>query len=87
MSQKSKAQQWLEVIDRPTRVKDTNTEIGINRHQVKRMMEAATDIIQDGSPRQTDLFVFADGSALYEKRQDDWFTADPETVAAAQERN
>jgi hypothetical protein len=51
------------------------------------MMEAATDIIQDGSPRQTDLFVFADGSALYEKRQDDWFTADLETVAAAQERN
>jgi hypothetical protein len=29
--------------------------------------------------------VFADGSGLWEKRADDWFLADPETIAAAQE--
>jgi len=53
---------------------------GIDRRAVKRMKGAAVDVIQDGSPRYTDLYVFADGSGLYEKHRDDWFTLSKEDV-------
>jgi hypothetical protein len=84
------AETWLERIDRPWMNGKTPNErvaAGIDRKAVRRMKEAAMEDIQDGSPHYTTLYVFTDGSALYEKRTDDWFIADSETVARAQENN
>jgi hypothetical protein len=77
----TKAEQWLKRIDRRTEVMGTSSRTDINRSAVRRMKAAAMDVIQDGSPRLTDLYVFADDSGLYEKRTDDWFIADPESIA------
>jgi hypothetical protein len=86
----TRAETWLEKIDRPwMNEPDAHKRVatGIDRRAVRRMKDDAVDEIQDGSPRYTDLYVFADGSGLYEKRRDDWFIADSETVARAQESN
>ncbi|MGB8582457.1 MAG: hypothetical protein WCD47_16670 [Candidatus Sulfotelmatobacter sp.] len=40
------------------------------------MKGAAEDAISEASPRYTTMYVFSDGSGLYEKREDDWFTLD-----------
>ena len=83
MANQTKAEQWLQQIDRP--LKQDGWTAGIDRNTVKQMKRAATDVLQDASPRCTDIYVFADGSGLWEKRPEDWFLADPETIAAAQE--
>jgi len=75
------AKQWIEVIDRGT------LTANVNRKAIKRMKEAAVDVIQDGADPFRDLYIFSDGSALYEKRKDDWYPADEETIARAQENN
>ena len=77
------AERWLDKIDRPLQKGGWNQ--GIDRNAVRRMKTAATDVLQDASPRCSDIYVFADGSGLWLKRQDDWFLADPATFAAAQE--
>jgi hypothetical protein len=79
MEKPNTAEQWLKRIDKPAN--------GIDRAAVRRMKGAAEDCIQDASPRCTDLYIFSDGSGLWEKRQDDWFLADAETIAEAQENN
>jgi hypothetical protein len=66
------AEQWLELID--------STE-PISRKTVKRMKGAAVDVVQEGSPRCTDIYIFSDGSGLWEKREDDWFIAETTQVA------
>jgi hypothetical protein len=76
----TKAEQWLEKIDHPKGIQGTG-QMGINRRSVKRMMEAAEHVLQDASPRCTDIYVFADGSGLWLKRQDDWYPADEDTIA------
>jgi len=68
------AETWQERIDRPQ--KKGGWYAGINKQAVKRMMDAAVDVLQSASRRCTDLYIFRDGSSLYEKRRDDWYTAD-----------
>jgi hypothetical protein len=77
------AETWLQRIDKPMAA--GGFDAGISKKAVKRMQESAVNILQDASPRCSDIYVFADGSGLWLKRQDDWFLADPETIAAAQE--
>jgi hypothetical protein len=79
------AERWLDKIDRPLE-KDGWTA-GIDRNAVKQMKNAATDCIPEGSPRYTTLYVFADGSGMYEKRTDDWFIAEAETIAREQAKH
>lgn len=74
--EKTIAEHWLEKIDHPK----PPTPCGISRDAVDRMMGDAADVIQDGSPRYTDLYVFRDGSGIYEKRQDDWFVMEAEDM-------
>ena len=69
---KTKAEQWLEQIDK------TDT---VSRKTVKRMKGAAVDVVQEGSPRCTDIYIFSDGSGLWEKREDDWFIAEKTQAA------
>ena len=78
------AEKWLEQIDRP--LKKDGWTAGINHNAVKQMKDAAADCIPEGSPRYTTLYVFADSSGMYEKRADDWFIADAETIAREQAR-
>ena len=73
------AETWLPRIDKP--ISESGFSAGISKKTVKRMQESAVNILQDASPRGSDIYVFADGSGLWLKRQDDWFLADPETVA------
>jgi len=40
---------------------------------VQRMQATAVDEIQHGSPMLNELYIFADGSGLYEKRARDWY--------------
>ena len=79
----TKAEQWLEVIDHPKGIQGTG-QMGINRRAVKGMQESAVNILQDASPRCSDIHVFADGSGLWSKRRDDWYTADQDTIAELQ---
>ena len=82
------AETWLEKIDRPwVNAKRSRSYTDIDLNAVRRMKEAAVEEIQDASPRYTSLYVFSDGSGLYEKRQHDWFLADQETIAEAQKNN
>jgi hypothetical protein len=37
------------------------------------MQATAVDEIQHGSPMLNELYIFADGSGLYEKRARDWY--------------
>jgi hypothetical protein len=74
----SKAEEWLERIDHP------ETEGDIDRRAVRRMQDGAVDVLQEASRMSTDIFVFADGSGLYEKRKDDWFPMNAEEVRHAQ---
>jgi|ERR1700733_3867622 len=67
----NKAQQWTEVIDHPTGIQGTG-QMGINRRAVKRMQDAAVDVQEHGGSY---LYIFEDGSSLYEKRRDDWYPA------------
>ena len=81
------AEQWEEKIDRPWRSEpDSNRRkwTEIDRKAVRQMKAAAADVLSKASQRYTDIYVFADGSGLWEKRTDDWFTADEEEVAEAQ---
>jgi len=57
------AKQWIEVIDRGTPTGD------VNRKAIKRMKEAAVDVIQDGGAPFCDLYMFRDGSGLYGKAE------------------
>jgi|ERR1035438_8584435 hypothetical protein len=84
------AETWLEKIDRPWMSEpDANKRVGtgVDRRAVKQMKRAAVEDIQEGSPRYTTLYVFSDGSGLWEKRQDDWFLAEKDTIARAHENN
>jgi hypothetical protein len=74
------AETWLEKIDRPLMNAPRGSWVGIDRRAVRRMRDAAEDVLQSASPRYTDIFVFADGTGIYEKRQDDWFVLDAEEV-------
>jgi hypothetical protein len=74
------AEQWLEKIDHP----NVATPSGISRDAVERMQDDAVDVLQGASGRYTDVFVFEDGSGLYEKRKNDWYPMDAEEVKQAQ---
>jgi hypothetical protein len=76
---KTIAERWLNKIDNPSPA----TPSGISHDAVERMKDAAEDVIQCASPRYTDLYIFEDGSGLWEKRKDDWFIADEDTIARA----
>jgi hypothetical protein len=67
------AEQWLEKIDHPALA----TPSGISRDEIERMQEDAVDVLQSFGD---DIYVFEDGSGLYEKRKDDWYPADEETI-------
>ena len=71
-----------EKIDRP--LQKGGSDAGIDHNAVKQMKDAAADFIPEGSPRYTTLYVFEDGSGIYEKRKDDWFIAEAETIAREQ---
>lgn len=73
------AETWLQRIDKPMAV--GGFDAGISKKAVKRMQESAVNILQDASPRCTDIYVFADGSGLWLKRQDDWYPADEDRIA------
>jgi hypothetical protein len=77
------AEKWLEKIDRPWMSGKTPSDrvaAGIDRRAVRSMKDAAENVLQSASPRYTDIFVFADGTGVYEKRQDDWFVMDAAAV-------
>jgi hypothetical protein len=76
------AEQWLDKIDRP--LKKDGWTAGIDHNAAKQMRGAAADCIPEGSPRYTTLYVFEDGSGIYEKRKNDWFIAEAETIAREQ---
>jgi hypothetical protein len=73
------AETWLQRIDKPMAA--GGFDAGISKKAVKRMQESAVNILQDASPRCTDIYVFADGSGLWEKRPKDWYPADEDTIA------
>jgi hypothetical protein len=73
------AETWLQRIDQPMAAR--GFDAGISKKSVKRMQESAVTILQDASPRCTDIYVFADGSGLWLKRQDDWYPADEDAIA------
>jgi hypothetical protein len=73
------AETWLRRIDKPMAV--GGFDAGINKKAVKRMQESAVNILQDASPRCSDIYVFADGSGLWLKRHDDWYPADEDRIA------
>jgi hypothetical protein len=73
------AETWLQRIDKPMAADGSDS--GISKKVVKRMQESAVNILQDASPRCSDIYVFADGSGLWLKRQDDWYPADEDTIA------
>jgi hypothetical protein len=74
----SVAETWQERIDRPLAKAPAGAWAVIDRRAVRRMKEAAVDVLQNASGRYTDIFVFADGTGIYEKRQDDWYVAEME---------
>ena len=77
------AEQWLEKIDRSWmsgKTPDERVAAGIDRRAVRQMKDTAENVLQSASPRYTDIFVFRDGSGIYEKRQDDWFVLDADEV-------
>jgi hypothetical protein len=73
------AETWLQRIDKPMAA--GGFDAGVSKKAVKRMQESAVTILQDASPRCTDIYVFADGSGLWLKRQDDWYPADEDRIA------
>jgi hypothetical protein len=73
------ADTWLQRIDKPMTAGGFGA--GISKKAVELMQESAVNILQDASPRGTDIYVFADGSGLWLKRQDDWYPADEDTIA------
>jgi hypothetical protein len=73
------AETWLHRIDQP--MAERGFDAGINRKAVKRMQESAVNVLQDASPRGSDIYVFADGSGLWLKRQNDWYPADEDRIA------
>ena len=78
------AQDWIGIIEKPLK---PGSYAGINKQAVRRMKDAAVDVIQEGGPRCTDIFIFKDGTGLYEKRKDDWYPADTEVISAYLEEN
>jgi hypothetical protein len=84
----STAEIWLERIDRPWRkVKNAWAGTGISKSAVRRMTDAAVDVFPDASPRNSDIYVFDDGSGLWEKSKGDWRLADEETIAELKAEN
>jgi len=78
---------WLEKIDRPwwnKKTPDERVATGLDRRALCQMKGAAEDAISEASPRYTTMYIFSDGSGLYEKQTDDWFIADAETIAREQ---
>jgi hypothetical protein len=73
------AETWLQRIDKPMAA--GGFDAGISKKAVKRMQEWAVKILQDASPRCSDIYVFTDGSGLWEKRTDDWYPADEDRIA------
>lgn len=73
------AEQWLEKIDRPMD-EAKNFDAGTDKRAVRRMKDAAEDVLPCASRRYTDVYVFSDGSGLYLKREDDWYPLDTEEV-------
>lgn len=63
------AQQWLEKIDKPNRreVRDRS----IDKRAVEQMTDNAADAQEYGASY---VYIFDDGSSLYEKRRDDWYS-------------
>jgi hypothetical protein len=74
----NKAEQWIQKIDNPRTAGGYGS--GINKRAVERMQGAAEEV---GEVRGTYIYVFKDGSGLYEKRRDDWYPADEELIAEA----
>jgi hypothetical protein len=77
---KTEAEKWLKKID--CRAKATPSSI--SRDAVELMQDDAVNVLQGASGRYTDVFVFKDGSGLYEKRKDDWYHMDAEEVKQTQ---
>jgi hypothetical protein len=71
---RSIAETWQARIDQPK--KKGGWDASINKQAVKRMMDAAVGLLQETTGRCTDIYIFEDGSSLYEKRRDDWYTED-----------
>ena len=63
----SKAEQWLEVIDKPISAFRSRPSKGA----IERMHNAAVGEVEYYG---TWIYIFADGSTLYEKNRDDWRT-------------
>jgi hypothetical protein len=77
------AEEWLERIDQPWMSEpdpEKRPGVGIDKRAVRRMKDAAKDVLQVASPRYTDIYVFADGTGLWLKREDDWFPMDADDV-------
>jgi hypothetical protein len=67
----SVAEQWQRIIDRPLTSGGINAEI--DRDAVTRMQDNAEEMAErDGGY----VFIFGDGSSLWEKRKDDWRAGD-----------
>jgi hypothetical protein len=62
---KSIAEKWQAKIDRP--------KYGINKNAVKQMDENTVAVIESFGSY---IYIFDDGSSLWEKRRDDWYTDD-----------
>ena len=69
MATKTKAKQWLEVIDRP---KVTGSYYSISKKTVQHMTDTAVDVKESYGSY---IYIFDDGSSLYEKRKNDWYPA------------
>ena len=61
------AETWLQRIDKP---RNSAHYLAVNRQAVGRMQDAAVDVKEYSGSY---LYIFEDGSSLYEKHRDDWF--------------
>jgi len=66
----TKADQWIDVIDRPRK---TGHYLAVNNGAVKRMQSAAVDVQESYGSY---IYIFEDGSSLYEKRNKDRYPGD-----------
>jgi len=63
----SKAEQWLKRIDKP---RQTGHYLAVDRQAVERMIDAAVSVEESYGSY---IYIFEDGSSLWEKHTDDWF--------------
>jgi len=79
----TEAETWLEKIDRPwwnKKTPDERVSTDLDRKALRQMKGVAEEASSEASPRHTTLHTFVDGSGLYEKQKDDWFTLDADDV-------